>query len=149
MNTAISKELFLEQVSRLGNQRLLDTRGWVMNLLEYPIVDITFTAEGRKSFRIRMTCDDWNSTPPAIELLAGDGNYLVEDTTPKGCGVINHSQHNITQRPFICSPGSREYHTHSSHVGDLWDNYKSKSGFDLGGIITQIYRAWKHSTHDL
>jgi hypothetical protein len=41
--------------------------------------------------------------------------------------------------------GVREYHTHSSHVSDAWENYKTKSGYDLGGVITQVWRAWQQA----
>jgi hypothetical protein len=28
-------------------------------------------------------------------------------------------------------------------VADVWDNYKSRAGYDLGGVITQVWRAWQ------
>jgi hypothetical protein len=42
--------------------------------------------------------------------------------------------------------GAREYHTHSSHVNDLWDNYKHRGGYDLGGILHQLWSAWLKTT---
>jgi hypothetical protein len=41
--------------------------------------------------------------------------------------------------------GVREYHMHPSHVGDVWDNYKSRPGYDLGGVITLVWRAWQQA----
>jgi hypothetical protein len=38
--------------------------------------------------------------------------------------------------------GSREYHTHESHISDIWDNYRGMPEFSLGGIITQLWNAW-------
>jgi len=143
MNQLISKAIFDAQGVHLANAKLLELRGWVINTLEYPMVDITFTNTGRRPFRVRMTAKDWDTNPPAIELLSAAGEYLTTITTPKGSGVINTALHHNTQRPFICTPGSLEYHTHQNHVGDKWENYRGKSAFDLGGILTQIYSAWR------
>jgi len=42
--------------------------------------------------------------------------------------------------------GVREYHTHPSHTGDVWENYKDRSGYDLGGLLTQVWRVWQQAT---
>lgn len=143
MNLQLSKALFDEQTKHLSG-RVLEVRRWVVNAISYPTVDISFTASGRKNFRVRMICKDYNEKPPSIEFLHQDGSYIM--TTPTGHGVINGGQHNNTLRPFMCSPGSLEYHTHPSHVNDLWENYKNQSGFDLGGILTQLFYAWQKTT---
>lgn len=140
MNSSLSKEIFEEQTKNLTS-RLLELRSWTVNKMSYPILDVTFYSPGRKAFRVRMQCDNYDQEPSSIDLLSEDGNFLT--VTPTGQGVINGGNHPKTNRPFICSPGSREYHSHPSHLGDLWDNYKSKSGYDLGGILTQIHNAWK------
>jgi hypothetical protein len=141
MNAEISKALFADQVANLTD-RLLATRSWVVNSREYPTLDVTFLSATRSSLRVRLQCSDWNTAPPSIELLSESGEFLTTRTIPVGSGVINAGQHPVTQRPFICTPGSLEYHTHSSHIGDGWDNYKGKSSFSLGEILTQVYSAW-------
>jgi hypothetical protein len=141
MNKALSVAIFEEQTKNLDDARLLNHRLWKINELAFPIVDITFNQPGRLPFRIKLKCDQWDSVPPSIELLSADGSYRVP--LPSGSGVLNNGPHHVTGKPFICSPGALEYHIHSSHVTDHWDNYKAKSGFDLGGIITQIWNAWR------
>jgi hypothetical protein len=141
MNKALSEAVFDEQTKNLADPRLLKVRMWVINEINYPIVDITFQRPGRRPFRVRLKCDKWNSEPPPIELLSEGGSYLSR--LPSGSGVLNQGPHPTTGRPFICSPGALEYHIHSSHVTDHWENYKGKSSFDLGGIITQIWNAWR------
>lgn len=141
MHELISKRLFDEAISNLG-EPLLRVRDWKINSSDYPILDITFGAGGPSPFRIRLLCDDWNDQPPSIEFLTPEGN-LRESVTRDPAGIINENKHEITGRPFICTVGSREYHTHSSHRADDWSNYKNKSGFDLGGILTKLWRAWK------
>jgi hypothetical protein len=139
MNATLSRTLFEDQTKHLS-KRLLDLRSWVINKMSYPILDVTFYHPGRKAIRIRLVCNEYDELPSSIELLSEDGFYLAQ--TPTGSNVINGGNHHKTQRPFICSPGSLEYHTHQSHVNDLWENYKGKSGYDLGGMLTQIHNAW-------
>ncbi|MDZ7650295.1 MAG: hypothetical protein U5K54_25920 [Cytophagales bacterium] len=139
MNSALSKEMFDDQTKHFS-ERLLELREWTVNKMSYPILDVTFSRPGRKQFRVRMICDNYDEFPSSIELLGGDGAYLVH--APTGSNVINIGKHQNTQRPFICSPGSLEYHTHPSHLTDLWENYKGTSRYDLGGMLTQIHNAW-------
>jgi hypothetical protein len=140
MNSALSSALFEDQTKHFS-QKLFEIRSWVVNKISYPVLDVTFSHPGRKDFRVRLLCNNYDQLPASIELLSGDGCFLGQDI-PRGHGVINHSNHPTTRRPFICSPGSLEYHTHPSHLNDHWETYKGESGYDLGGILTQIHNAW-------
>jgi putative metal binding uncharacterized protein len=142
VNKTASKALFDTEVEAIP-QELLDLRGWTINSKEYPILNVSFS-NGTRSGRVMMVCDDWNELPPSIRFLDNAGQDLAA-VSRDPAGVINVGPHPITGRPFICHPGSREYHTHSSHTGDLWDNYKDESGFDLGGILTKVWHAWRKS----
>jgi hypothetical protein len=103
-------------------------------------VDLSFIAAGRATTRFRVHCDEWSSLPPSIIWLDEHGN--LTKTIASAPGGQFQQAHSGTGRPFVCMAGVREYHTHSSHSGDLWDNYRNRSGYDLGGIITQVWRAW-------
>jgi len=135
-----SKAIFESQVSRL-ELPLLQLRRWRILGAKYPAFDVVFDHETRPSLRIRLICDNWNELPPSIVLLDQQGNFL---STPlrDPAGIFNAGPHPVTNRPFICMRGSREYHTHPSHTGDHWDNVKMLSGYDMGGIVTQVWRAW-------
>lgn len=138
MHELVSRALFEDQLK--GLVRIAGMREWTIFTIEFPIIDVGFTATN-KEIRIRMVCTDWNEMPPSIELLAHSGQYLPHiRTDPKG--IFNNSQHPFTGRPFICMIGSREYHTHTSHLNDHWSNYKGKPGYDLGGILTRVWNAW-------
>lgn len=139
MNLILSQKLFEEQTKHFS-EKLLKLRSWSINEIAYPTLDVTFRHQGRVPFRVRMRCNSYDELPCTIELLKENGDYYLK--TPIGTGVINNGRHPITNRPFICSPGSLEYHTHPSHLNDAWDNYRNKSGYDLGGMMTQIYNAW-------
>ena len=116
----------------------LRSRNWTLNKLEFPIMDVTF--EGSRPLRMRLTCNDWNELPPAAEILNPDGtDYKGESRT----GIFNMSAHPQTGRHFICMRGFREYHTHTSHVADLWDTYRNQDGNNLPGLLDQLSRAWR------
>jgi hypothetical protein len=144
MNREASKALFDEQTKHLEGD-LLQVRNWHVFSRTFPVLDVGFEAPGRQPFRVQMQCDDWNELPPAVPLLSIAG--IVLTTVPTGpTSIFHQGPHNITGRPFVCMAGTREYHTHSSHTSDLWDNYKTKSGYDLGGILTRIWAGWLKST---
>jgi hypothetical protein len=151
MHELASKAIFAEQTANLS-PKLAASRGWIIHSLDYPTVDLTFTAEGRTSLRVNLLCDGWNDTPPSIRLQKADGNYIPVTNPPNPAiypnqtGVFNPSGHPTTGHPFVCMRGSREYHTHSSHVNDTWSGCRDLPGYDLGGILTQIWHAWLKGT---
>lgn len=142
MHKAASKMMFDDEVAKL-TPRLLELRDWMINSSEFPVLDITFGASGQpKTLRVRFLFDDWNDLPPSIQFQTLEGEPLKSIAKdPKG--VINSSAHPVTGLPFVCSIGSREYHTHSSHTSDHWSNYKGKPGFNLGDLVTKLWQAWK------
>lgn len=140
MHELASRELFNKQTKSLV--RIAAMRDWSVFTIEFPIIDVGFSAPNN-DIRIRMTCNDWNALPPSIEFFNFSGEYLLTiRKDPKG--VFNKSNHPRTGRPFICMVGSLEYHTHPSHTADLWSGHKGKPGNDLGGILTQVWNAWKN-----
>lgn len=144
MNKEASRALFEEQTKGIEGD-LLQARNWRLFSRTFPVLDVGFEAPGRQSFRVRMQCDDWNELPPGVALLSIEGEVLR--TVPTGPPSIFHQgPHNVTGVPFVCMAGTREYHTHSSHIADLWENYKNNPGYDLGGILTRIWNGWLKST---
>ena len=144
MNKAASQAFFEEQTRPLQGD-LLSVRRWRVFSLSFPVLDVGFETDGRRPFRVQMNCEDWNELPPSITLLSIEGTVLT--ALPTGpTGIFHQGPHPITNRPFVCMAGAREYHTHSSHTADVWDNYKTKSGYDLGGILTRIWSGWLKST---
>lgn len=144
MNEAASKALFERDVLGLG-ARLLTSRSWRLYGVEFPVLDVGFRAPNRVEFRLRLIAKNWNDDPPCVELLNSAGEFLTHLPQHPG-GVFNNGKHHLTGRPFVCMAGTLEYHTHPSHVGDFWDNYKKRDGYTLGGILTQLWNAWLKST---
>ena len=144
MNRAASKALFDEQTQHIQGD-LVESRNWRVFSREFPTLDVAFVTPGRQPLRVQMHAEDWNELPPVVRLLTLEGEWLT--ALPTGpTSIFNSSAHPITGKPFVCMAGTREYHTHSSHTSDLWENYKTRSGYDLGGILTQIWSGWLKST---
>lgn len=141
MHPAAAKALFDAEMATLSDA-LAQRRHWLFHARAFPLLDCSFTAAARTTLRLRMTCDDWNDTPPSIALCAADG-ALLTNLLPNPTGVFNQGPHPQSGRPFVCMRGAREYHTHPSHVGDAWASLKDSSSYTLGGILTQLWNAWQ------
>lgn len=121
---------------------LCELRGWTVFSREWPLFDIGFRSPGGRELRLALTCNDWNELAPSIALLTWNGGFLgemPESTT----GIFHRGGHPVTGRPFVCMAGSREYHTHPSHLDDDWSTRRSNPGYRLGEIVTQIWHAWR------
>ena len=143
MLKALSKAAFDQDVGRIDprSARMYD---WTILKATYPALDVLFNHPTAAPLRLRFECTDWDELPPSIEILAATGNHL-KTAPPHVGGVFNGGAHPNTGRPFVCMRGAREYHAHSSHISDFWDNYRGRPGMDLGGIVAQLWRAWKRS----
>lgn len=144
MHPAAAKALFDENVATL-TPALAKRRGWTFHSLDFPLVDCSFKARDRTILRVRLACDEWNELPPEITLHNADGALLVGPLS-NPTGIFHPSPHPITNRLFICMRGSREYHTHPSHVGDAWENLRNHQNYTIGGILTQIWNGWLKGT---
>lgn len=141
MHPAAAKALFEEETANF-TEALATRRGWIFHALDFPVIDCSFTATGLRTIRLRMHCDNWNDLPPAITLHNADGSFLTTMSN-NPTGVFNMGPHPSTGKPFVCMKGAREYHTHPSHVSDAWESLKGNSSYSLGGILTQLWHAWR------
>ena len=150
----VSKQLFEESVGRIiANTDLLVERGWLVLVASFP--EFTVAVKHRRTSRIRVfrfIFDDWNDQPPRLTFLDGETLQELPGTMwptnalshwhQTGWQAVNGAS---TSQPFMCMAGIREYHTHSSHVGDSWENYKQQVGFDLGGIVSRVTEVFQKS----
>lgn len=141
MNLAASKALFSAEAANLP--RLAAIRSWVVHKVEFPEFDIEFVADGRDPLRVRIDASDWNEQPPSVQLLDSKGTRLKCGEAPRQ-SIFHQGPHQKTGHPFICMVGSKEYHTHSSHLNDLWDNHRQQGG--LLSLLTQIWSGWLHAS---
>jgi hypothetical protein len=140
MHPAASKALFEEDVATLTSA-LATRRGWQFHSLDYPVIDCSLSATNRTPLRLKFDCNNWNDSPPAITLHTQDG-ALVTARQNNPTGIFHPDVHPVTHQFFICMKGTREYHTHPSHVADAWENVRGHTNYSLGGILTQIWNGW-------
>lgn len=140
MHDLLARSAFVDEVRHLTPE-LCGLRGWVLREAEYPMVVVDLTGAGRTSLRLIVDCTGFPGTPPSITFANDNGVPLRVVPVAPG-GQFHQGPHPQTGLPFVCMRGSREYHTHTSHIGDCWDNYRGTAEFTLGGIVTQVWNAW-------
>jgi hypothetical protein len=139
MHPAASEELFISEVEKLtGNPRLLEINGWVVKSTTYPYLKLEMLH--RKSGKVvafQFECTDWDEQPPSLTVDGawpnGGNGHWHQSGSPLGGGG------------FCCMAGIREYHRHSSHITDRWENYRGKPGFSLVEIILKVSGALQHA----
>jgi hypothetical protein len=148
-----SRELFNEGVDQLqSNKTLLGERGWIVLKAEYP--DFHLAVRHRRTGKIRVfafKCDDWNEKPLSLTLI--DCQTLEElrgHLWPFGTAHWHQSGWESpaglqTSIPFMCMRGIREYHTHKSHVADLWSNYRDQPDCSLANLVLQVTEAFQQA----
>jgi len=137
VHEALARANFARDVELLS-PTFLKNRGWTVNCVEFPTLDVTFNSDN--PLRVRLRCDEWNELPPGVQLLKSDGSEWESGLHGP---VFHQDKHPLTGRTFICMVGAREYHTHTSHVTDQWVNYKDKDGMNLPGLLDRFNRAWR------
>lgn len=120
---------------------LCELRSWTVIARNWPVLDIVFSAPARTALRTRWHCDKWSAVPPGIELLEADGRPVARSLANPS-GIFHDGPHPITARPFICMPGSREYHTHDSHLDVDWDALRALPRYRLLEIVSQVWSGW-------
>jgi len=140
VHDALAKANFEADVAKLSDDAAARV-GLEIQARTYPVLDLT--VKHSRPLRLRLRCDFWDELPPAVELLNPDGTLLAP---PHLGDIFNDGAHPSSGRPFICMRGTREYHTHSSHLNDRWDNYRGQDGMNIPGIAMQIARAWRRLT---
>lgn len=138
MHEILARANFDRDVKALKEVDGAARRGLKLNDLDFPTIDVNICHT--QDLRLRLTCDDWDDLPPAIELLQPDGTPWIAALPG---GVFNSGPHRFTKKCFICMRGSREYHTHENHTNDKWENYRGQDGMDIVGIVAQLGRAWR------
>jgi hypothetical protein len=112
-------------------------QGWEFAEIKFPFLKIIFNGE----IAIIVNCRNYDLYPPSVyyanpidftPLTYQEIRKLVKKT-----GRLILDDHPVTHLPFICMQGFWEYHTHTSHLNDLWQNYKQSMN-----IIYCVERAY-------
>jgi hypothetical protein len=138
----LSRALFEQQVA--GLLSVGERSQWTIHGTSYPRVDVEFSGYGRTPLRVMLNCEEWDSLPPSVELCNSAGERLKQ-LPPQHHGIFNAGPHPITGFPFVCTRGYKEYHTHSSHLNDRWEDLRSTSGHSLGELVIRLWYAWRET----
>jgi hypothetical protein len=112
--------------------------GFFINGDAYPVLDVTI--QHTRPLRLVLTAPEWDQEPPSIALRNVAGQPMPG---PFPGGIFNPGPHPTTQLPFVCMPGSKEFHTHPGHTNETWEGFRGTSAKTLTGIVMQLGQEWK------
>jgi hypothetical protein len=162
-----TQQLVPKEVSRRKFQRELENwkqneaiyrqRGWLLVRQQDLTVDIAFASVVRTSSSpsplpvisvcIRLDFSNYDLWPPSvvfIDLFSGQPclpHVRALITTPDGPRDLLVNGHPETRLPFLCVPGTREYHAHPQHTGDHWLLHRRMGAGALATISDRIWRS--------
>jgi putative metal binding uncharacterized protein len=100
-----------------------------------------------RSYKARLDLTDYDLQPPSLEFrdFWNDSELqfatmlrALEFEKERKAHVVLLDRHPITQKPFLCVRGIREYHIHPQHSGDEWLLYRAQ--MSLFSIVMSIWR---------
>lgn len=152
MHPAVSAQMFDEAVGQIaGNTVLLADRGWLIVHRAFPILRLAVAHRTTGLLRVfEFGFDDWNDKPPSLRLVDGETFVALPGHLWPTNGSYWHASGwsgtvGTPNAPFMCMPGIREYHNHSSHLNDVWTSYKDLDAFSLGNIVAQVAEVFQKS----
>lgn len=130
------EEAVLQEAVREKKLLRVERRGTLL-VAEVPRVMYTTGAYGstlvplldrrqESSIVLALECDNYDTDPPSLAYMVNweATQELPFQAWPKGAGVVQ--QHPLTEKPFLCRPGVREFHTHFQHGDEPWDKYRGR-----------------------
>lgn len=136
MDSEVLRKFFYNDTKKIiENENILRIRKWKILKSEYPFFVISMQhGTSKKEYCFRFECNDF----PISLMVVDSTNFLPlpHSEWPSGGYFLNG--HSITQGPFLCAPGIREYHTHSSHAGESQWIFTSPE-FRLPSVLDTVY----------
>ena len=125
---------------------MAESLGWQVKSKAYPLFEVVVThPRSGKSFLFRFLCDGWDEMPPSFSVHdAKDERELPLSEWPQGGWSIG--DHPATGKAFLCLPGVREYHNHSSHVNDAWSGFRERGSYGLLEILGRVQQRFNESS---
>jgi hypothetical protein len=143
VDPAVSKRKFERELEIIRTQAagFVESAAWDFVSTTYPTLAVVFpNPSTQRRVGFRFLCDDWDDQPPSLSLFdPKTGDDLPWSKWPQQ-GWPAGQAHPTTGKPFLCLPGIREYHTHSSHLNNLWSNLRGKDSYSLRYILHRVHR---------
>lgn len=131
-------------------------RGWMLLRRDGLLVDVAFLAALRFSsaptpLPVISVCASFDFTnydlwPPSVtfvDFYSGEAtlpHVRALTVTPEGPRDLLVNGHPDTGLPFLCIPGTREYHSHPQHTGDPWLLHRPRGEGSLATLCDRIWR---------
>ena len=148
MDRLVSIRKFETEVRALETEAAgyVSAKGWKVVESTYPILAVILPhSRSAREIEFRFTCEDWDELPPSLSLHHPiRGEELTWAEWPKR-GWDAHQTHTSTGKPFLCLTGLREYHTHQSHLGNKWGNYRLSGSYRLRNIIDRVHQRFENT----
>ena len=88
--------------------------------------------------------DFWPPSLTFIDLFTGQPclpHVRAMLATDAGPADLLGNGHPETKLPFLCLPGTREYHSHPQHSGDSWLLHRAQHSGSLATICDRVWRS--------
>ena len=141
MDLEVSRRKFAREMQALNEKasEFIRLRGWVVKGSDYPNFFLMFThPTSHRAVEFRFFCDDWDELPPSLKLFDPEsGEELPWSRWPQG-GWNAADSHPTLGGPFLCLPGIREFHVHTSHLNDKWEGLRGRDSYSLLHIVERV-----------
>jgi Predicted metal binding domain len=141
------------------NPDIYRERGWIVLRRAELELDIAFAARVQDNSSaaplpvmtacVRFDYSNYDLMPPSVRFvdfftgapITPHVRALVisSDREPPNDLLVNG--HPATNEPFLCVPGTREYHTHPQHTGDSWLLHRGRGAGTLVALCDVIWRS--------
>ena len=101
-----------------------------------PSVTIVHPVTGEAYALHELPTPFWRRVQPKFEVAGPDGRPTQVLGPMQMLQILQ--AHNPTHVPFLCLPGTREYHEHPAHTGDSWLLHRGRGEGTLAYIIEQL-----------
>ena len=120
--------------------------GWVVIGRTYPLFEVIWThPRTKRQVGFRFNFDSWDAIPPSLELFDPDTKATLQwERWPQGGWAVG-SPHPLTQKPFLCLPGIREFHDHPSHTADAWPALRGLSSYSMLYLMQRVQQRFEDS----
>lgn len=129
-----------------GAADFVASANWEVVGRDYPVIEVVWKhpRSGRR-VGFRFSFDEWDAQAPSLELFDPDTRALLPwERWPKNGWAVG-DVHPITKKPFLCLPGIREYHDHSSHFGDSWAALRGRDTYAIVYLLHRVQQRFEDS----
>lgn len=157
VDAEVTRQKFREEFALWKAHGDLARRGWLVlseNLAE-PSLELALLARVATTSMgflpvavcaMRLRYDNYDLWPPSLTFVdvftrePSRPQVRAFLSTPEGPRDVLIDGHPLTQQPFLCLPGIREYHSHPQHTGDDWLLHRPSKEGNISTIAERVWR---------